>query len=104
MADVMRRWSGARFRAGSRWILPYHQPNPILPLRGMRRIAWEITNEFGLTLAELRGRGRSGFLCNARFEAFARCRALGYSTPEIGRFFNRDHTSVMYGLRKKGCR
>lgn len=77
---------------------------PLLPLRGIRKIAWDISNEFDLTLAELRGRARSTYICNARFEAFARARALGYSTTAIGTFFHRDHTTVMHGLRKKGCR
>ena len=34
----------------------------------------------------------------ARYEAFRICHDYGYSTTEIGRFFERDHTTVLYAL------
>lgn len=94
---------------------PYPLPNPepvvaaqiddapVLPLAGIRLIAYRVSQETGYTLKELRGKARYAPLVRARWECFVRCRAEGYSMPEIGAFFRRDHTTVLHGLRQMGC-
>jgi hypothetical protein len=87
-----------------RALLPDGEPDsPLLPIIGMRRAAYSVSVETGYTLKELRGSSRSSPLVRARWECFARCRAEGYSMPAIGKFFNRDHTTVLHGLRMLGC-
>jgi len=58
---------------------------------------------FGLTLDDLRGQSRSRVLVNARQIAMYLCRELtSMSLPEIGKEFNKDHTTVMHANRKIG--
>ncbi|MDP5216710.1 helix-turn-helix domain-containing protein [Ruegeria sp. 2205SS24-7] len=54
----------------------------------------------GLCPQKLRGHERTRDYTSARFEAFKKSRDLGYTLPQIGRFWNRDHTSVLHGLRR----
>jgi chromosomal replication initiator protein len=58
---------------------------------------------FGLTLEDLRGPSRSRVLVNARQIAMYLCRELtSMSLPEIGKEFNKDHTTVMHANKKIG--
>lgn len=69
---------------------------PIMP-----RIAREVAEEYGVTVENLRGPVKTNMLVEARWEAFSRIRAVGrFSLPQIGAFFNRDHTTVLHGLRR----
>jgi chromosomal replication initiation ATPase DnaA len=55
----------------------------------------------GLTVADLLGPSHKRKLAYARWEAMAAIKAeFDDSLPMIGRLFNRDHTSVLHGLRK----
>jgi len=65
----------------------------------MREIAQQICDEHGLTLRFLTGSSRKRSVAWARQEAFRRCYAEGYSSIQIARFFDRDHTTVLYGKR-----
>lgn len=61
----------------------------------------DVAKEYGVTVAMLKGEGRSKRLVEARWKAFARLqRECGLSTTAIGRLFNRGHSTVVYGLRK----
>lgn len=69
---------------------------PIMP-----RIAREVAEEFGVTVDNLKSRKKTSLFVAARWEAYARIRAVGrFSLPQIGAFFNRDHTTVLHGLRR----
>lgn len=68
----------------------------MLPLEGLRGIA----HESGYSLKFLRGHHRSPSIVKVRWECYAKAYSLGYSLPEIGRFFNRDHTTVLHGIRR----
>ncbi len=49
----------------------------------------------------LLGPSRKAEVCRARFEAFAvMADRLGDKPSQIGRFFVRDHTTVLHGLRR----
>lgn len=43
---------------------------------------------------------RTRKVCQARWEVWASLHAMGYSTPRIGRLFNRDHSTVVHGLAR----
>lgn len=59
-----------------------------------------VYEKFGVTLDELRSGDRHKNIAHARLVAYWLLRQRGLSFPEIGRVLNRDHTSVMYGVRK----
>jgi len=50
------------------------------------------------TLEELRGRARNREITKARLVCYRYLRAQGWSLPEIGGQFGRDHTAVLWAL------
>lgn len=66
----------------------------------MRKVISEVAERHGLTLTQLRDHCRTRSIAYVRQEAMyeARVRA-GKSLPMIGRYLNRDHTTVLYGVR-----
>jgi chromosomal replication initiator protein len=66
------------------------------------RIIAEVGSHFDVTLAELRGRGRSKQIVLPRQIAMFLIREeTGASLVEIGRYLgNRDHSTVMHGISK----
>lgn len=67
----------------------------------MAEIATPMAASAGLTLADLRSPARHRHIAHVRQDVM---RAIHENTkaslPEIGRFLNRDHTTVMWGIRK----
>ncbi len=59
----------------------------------------QIVDAAGLTLEQVRGRGKGRGLVEVRRIVAAYLRRRGCSLPEIGRVLNRDHTSVLNLLR-----
>lgn len=74
----------------------------IEPPPRMARIAQEIADRHGLTMADMNGDDRSRSVAWARQEAMAAIYATGrFSMPQIGRFFGwRDHTTVLHAIRQ----
>ena len=66
----------------------------------MRDVLHAVASRHEMRPAELMGASRHKMVVRARQEAFAEMRRRGRSLAEIGRFFERDHTTVLYGLRK----
>jgi hypothetical protein len=60
----------------------------------------EVAAESGVSVDELLGRSRQKYVVWARQRAMLRLRKGGWSLPAIGRVFGRDHTTVLYGVRK----
>ena len=54
----------------------------------------------GVPVADLRGPSQTRHICWTRFAIMEAMRDRGMSTPAIGRLFDRDHTTVLNGLRK----
>ena len=50
----------------------------------------------GLTMAQLKSASRTPRMVEARRRVSKYLRAHGWSYPEIGRFIDRDHTTVMH--------
>lgn len=53
----------------------------------------------GLTMPQLKSANRSRRLVEARRRIARYLRQHGWSTPEIGRFIDRDHTTILYLLQ-----
>jgi len=65
-----------------------------------RKIIAEVAAAYELTPEDLTGRRRFKYLMEPRWLAMRRIRKeLGYSYPQIGQLFNRDHSSVIWACR-----
>lgn len=57
----------------------------------------------GVTVEAMKGPGTARHMSRPRQICMAAARARhGFSLPEIGAAFNRDHTTVLYACRKLG--
>lgn len=59
----------------------------------------EVCRKRGLTRAELMARTHKYRISHARHEVMYLASKVGKSTPQIGRFFGFDHTTVLHGIR-----
>jgi hypothetical protein len=85
----------------ARWFGPIEEIGP--PPLTARRIQDEVCRRYNMTRPILLGPSRRAQYVQARFIAFHLCRQLlGLSLPYIGHRFNRDHSTVLSGLKKIG--
>lgn len=107
----------ARLDAAMRGLLrPVPAPNPVeiednpaiqcaaLSAARMSDIAARVALLHEITVAELRGTSRQVRYAHPRQEAMLIMHEAGYSMPRIGRFFHRDHTTVLHGIRAAKAR
>lgn len=67
----------------------------------MHKICLAVSEEYGIALDDIRGPSRRKHIVAARFMAIKLCRdVLGKTMAEIGRHFDRDHSSINYALRQ----
>jgi chromosomal replication initiation ATPase DnaA len=59
-----------------------------------------IAELYGYTLADILGRSKPKPLVEVRRKCVVRLREKGYSTTEIGRIMNRDHSTIVHSLQK----
>ena len=93
------------YRFGIGWHIPGPPARPVQ--YAMRRIAEEVAADHSLHVRDLTGQSRVKHICAARFEAMFRIyeerhpdgRRV-YSMTQLGRFFNRDHTTILNALRR----
>lgn len=65
------------------------------------RILWNVCARYEVSFQALKGRSQRDIHVMARWEAFTRLsNELGMSTGRIGQLFDRDHTTVIHGLRR----
>jgi len=69
----------------------------------MDQVTERISDEYKFTVKELRGPGRSHCYSEARRVIWSELKRRGYSLPQIGKFFGRDHTSILHGLKAHGA-
>lgn len=75
------------------------------PYRNWREIIADVSERHGLTTEEILGPSRARRCAWPRHEAWALIWEQGrLSTTEIGRRFNRDHTTVLIGIRRHNKR
>lgn len=55
---------------------------------------------FGVPTARVKGYARAEGAREARFALYAALRRRGWSYPQIGDFLDRDHATVIHGVRK----
>ena len=68
-----------------------------------RIIAREVATKYRVTLEEMQGTKRSQRFIRPRYEAYARIYdETDLTVSQIGKHFNRDHTTICHGLRKAG--
>lgn len=79
------------------------RPDPACPL--WRRITDEVLAKHGLAYAVAFGHQRSPALVVCRQEVFYRlAHETSLSLPAIGRRFGRDHTTVLWGIRRHAAK
>lgn len=68
--------------------------------RTMKEIARDVAAEHGVTVDQMMAVSRKRPIAQIRQEAMAQIYATGrYSLTQVGRFFNRDHTTVLHACR-----
>lgn len=77
----------------------------LLPVTPTTRLAAKgvieaVAYRHGLGVAEVLSTSRYPDVNRCRWECMAELRAMRFSTPAIGKFLRRDHSSVVYGLRR----
>lgn len=72
---------------------------PPLYKRRMAEIAAAVAFANDLTLAELKSDGRTQKISWPRQDAMLAMQEAQFSLSQIGRFFKRDHTTVLHGVR-----
>lgn len=73
-------------------------------VRRMADIAAEVATENLLTVPAIRAPSKLAAIAHPRQEAMLRMIEAGFSTPQIGRFFGKDHTTVIHGARAAKAR
>lgn len=81
--------------------LPEEAPVPTQKQLGSAQIIKQVSLKHRVTVAEMLSDMRSEWIVKARFEAIYRIREERHlSWAQIGRQFNRDHTSILHGYRQ----
>ncbi len=103
------------FEEPFKYEMPYSSPHvrlKLIPLAvpTMKDIAQDVANRHGIAVDDLMGQSRAYMYSHPRQEAFYLCRQVmrrgepRYSLPQIGRFFDRDHSSVHWGVAQHAKR
>lgn len=79
---------------------PIPLPPPKPTARQYVKILHDVATRHDMTPNDIIGKCRSPHFVEARQEAFYLLRLAGYSMLQIGRFCNRDHTTVLHGANK----
>lgn len=90
----------ARERAEWKQAASYQQAANNEHARTLVKITAAVAEKHNMTPAQMRGPQRIPEYCAARFEAWKLAREMGYSLPSIARYFNRDHSTIIHGLRR----
>ena len=68
-------------------------------------IVSKIARRYGLTLEDLKGSELRRDVSQPRQHAMWSIRRIfGWSLPQIGRYFGRDHTTILHGIRQHEAR
>ena len=69
------------------------------------RLDWQqgvkaIERATGVSYAEIQGPSRHAPIVAARWQVIALLRSRGWSLPKIGKELHRDHTTILYALKR----
>lgn len=79
------------------------RPEILAPER-WERLGWmveSVARRYGVTVAGILAHKRTAILAAARHDLMVCLYGSGYGYAEIGRLLGRDHTGVMYAVRKE---
>jgi hypothetical protein len=80
-------------------------PREVFSRPQWKLLAKEICQKYRLSLEEVTSDARHAHLVKVRQEIWYRIRVdLGMSYPEIGKRFNKDHTTILHGVRRHAAR
>ena len=98
-AELIRRMTSEAYNAGIN-----DRANPSIPAAQlpsiMEEVADRVSNQTGIDMATLRGPSSKRYLNEPRRTIWAELNSRGYSLVDIGRFFGRDHSTILYGINK----
>lgn len=77
----------------------WYKPPSLRRYTGAQIIA-RIAALHDVDVEDITGPSRVRHVCEARWAVMRELRAAGKSTPRIGRLLNRDHSTVVHGLRR----
>jgi chromosomal replication initiation ATPase DnaA len=81
------------------WSPPFARVG-FVPRETMRDIIERVAEEYGFDYEDMIGRDRSMRIAHVRQDAMHECwRTRRWSLPQIGRAFNRHHTTVLWALK-----
>lgn len=75
-----------------------HIPADLMP-PALAQAVREAAARHGVTVEAVMGHGRGHPVSRARREGYLAARNLGMSYPQIAQAFNRDHTTVIHGVK-----
>lgn len=78
---------------------------PIKVRYTMHEILDDVSMMYGVSVADLRGPARTKGIAHARQHAmYLMAQQPHLSLPQIGRYLNRDHTTILHGVRAHKAR
>lgn len=66
----------------------------------VEQVLAEVAGAHGVPPTAIKSATRRAKVCSARDELCYRLRKMGWSTPRIGQFLNRDHTTILAADRR----
>jgi hypothetical protein len=72
-----------------------------VPKQRLDEIAEKVCTLYGINLEDLKGKSRRKLFVDARFEFCMAARHSEHTLTDIGRYLNRDHTTVMHHLHQR---
>lgn len=70
----------------------------------MKEIFTRIADQYGFTLAEIRGPSRTKFLTHARHAGMLEARIAGFPNTQIAQYLNRDASTIISGIEASKTR
>lgn len=99
IAELKRRESALEAELSS--LIDWRSPAPITCdcAEIGQRIVTEVASKFAVRDHDIMGRRRTPKIARARQTAMVALHQAGYSLCEVGRFFDRDHGTVIHALK-----
>lgn len=98
-ADLLREIAGRISRASAPYVLDPTERGELIQAWGAQ-IVREVASSFGVSVSHIMGRVRSERIAKARQVAMAGLWQLGFSSPEVGKFFSRDHATILHAIKR----
>lgn len=83
-------------------MIPAWYTPPSLRCASGRQILERVARLHDVSIEDITGPSRERHICRARWEAMRAMRDRKLSTIRIGQLLNRDHSTVLHGLRRAG--